>query len=42
MTRPTWDLMNNLNMYRRCQSGKLENSVYIQESLVNIPSSVIL
>lgn len=39
MTRPVWTLMNRLEMYKDCQSTSLENSVWIEERAVNIPSS---
>lgn len=41
MTRPVWALMSRLNMFKECQSDGLENSRFIEERLVNIPSSVI-
>ncbi|MGB3946582.1 MAG: LegC family aminotransferase [Bacteroidia bacterium] len=40
MTRPAWDLMNTLPMFRNCQHDGLENSKWLAERLVNIPSSV--
>lgn len=40
MTRPVWDLMNTLPMFANCQHDGLENSRWIAERLVNIPSSV--
>jgi perosamine synthetase len=40
MTRPAWILMNKLPMYKNCQAGNLENSQWIEDRLVNIPSSV--
>lgn len=40
MTRPAWKLMNELPMYKNCQSENLANSQYLQKRLVNIPSSV--
>jgi len=42
MTRPVWKLMNSLSMYSTCQTGDLSNSRWLQERLVNIPSSVII
>ena len=42
MTRPIWKLMNELEMFRDCQKADLENSKYLEERVVNIPSSVIL
>jgi len=41
MTRPAWQLMNNLPMFENCQNDDLKNSVELSERLVNIPSSVI-
>lgn len=40
MTRPVWDLMNTLSMFKQCQHDDLKNSQWIAERLVNIPSSV--
>ena len=40
MTRPVWALMNRLEMFKDCIHDNLENSIYIEERLVNIPSSV--
>lgn len=42
MTRPIWRLMNELEMFRDCQSTELKNAKYLEERVVNIPSSVIL
>lgn len=42
MTRPVWRLMNNLEMYRNSQCGKLENAQWLADRIVNIPSSVRL
>lgn len=42
MTRPIWKLMNELEMFKDCQSDSLENSKYLEERVVNIPSSVTL
>jgi perosamine synthetase len=42
MTRPAWKLMNELPMYKSCQSSDLKNAHWLEERLVNIPSSVIL
>ncbi|HTM66755.1 MAG TPA: LegC family aminotransferase [Flavipsychrobacter sp.] len=39
MTRPAWTLMNKLPMYQHCLSGKLSNALWLEERLVNIPSS---
>jgi perosamine synthetase len=40
MTRPVWELMHRLPMFQNCYKGNLENSIYLEERLVNIPSSV--
>ncbi|WFP48596.1 LegC family aminotransferase [Methylomonas sp. EFPC3] len=42
MTRPLWELMSDLPMYRHCQTDGLENSRRLAERLVNVPSSVVL
>ncbi|MFA6412701.1 MAG: LegC family aminotransferase [Syntrophales bacterium] len=39
-TRPVWRLMNNLSMYRHCQCTPLETAPWLEDRLVNIPSSV--
>lgn len=41
MTRPSWTLLNKLKMFNHCINDGLANSSYIEEHLVNIPSSVI-
>ena len=40
MTRPIWKLMNNLSFYSSAQTGSLENAKWLEERVVNIPSSV--
>ena len=40
MTRPIWKLMNSLPMYRKCIADELENSKWLEERIVNLPSSV--
>lgn len=42
MTRPIWQLMNKLPMFAHCQTDGLENTVWFEERVVNIPSSVRL
>ena len=42
MTRPIWRLMNELEMYKDCQKDELKNAKYLEQRVVNIPSSVIL
>jgi len=39
MTRPIWRLMNELEMFKDCQSAELKNAKYLEERVVNIPSS---
>lgn len=41
MTRPIWRLMNELEMFKTCQCGDLRNAKWLEERVVNIPSSVI-
>jgi aminotransferase in exopolysaccharide biosynthesis len=40
MTRPIWRLMNELSMFENCQSDGVRTSKYLEERIVNIPSSV--
>lgn len=40
MTRPIWKLMNNLSIYCEAQTGNLENAMWLEDRVVNIPSSV--
>ena len=42
MTRPIWALMNKLPMFESCQCGPLENSQWLEDRVVNLPSSVRL
>lgn len=42
MTRPAWTLMNKLPMFANSQCDGLINASFIEERLVNIPSSVII
>jgi dTDP-4-amino-4,6-dideoxygalactose transaminase len=39
MTRPIWQLMHKLPMFRDCFKDKQENAQYLEERIVNIPSS---
>lgn len=39
MTRPVWQLMNRLPMYQNCLAGSLENAEWLEQRVVNIPSS---
>ena len=38
MTRPIWELMNRLPMFSHCQTDALENSIWLADRVVNIPS----
>jgi perosamine synthetase len=40
MTRPIWKLMTELPMYKGFQRDELTNSYWLQDRVVNIPSSV--
>lgn len=40
MTRPVWALMNRLDMFRASQCGNLDNAIWLESRVVNIPSSV--
>ena len=39
MTRPIWKLMNHLQMFKNCQTDDLKNAIWLEERVVNIPSS---
>jgi perosamine synthetase len=41
-TRPVWRLMNHLSMYNKVWNDGLVNSNWLEERIVNLPSSVIL
>jgi len=40
MTRPIWTLMSRLPMFKDCQTDGLKNSLWLEDRVVNIPSSV--
>jgi len=42
MTRPIWKLMHRLPMYQNCFRDSQTNAEYLESTIVNIPSSVIL
>jgi perosamine synthetase len=42
MTRPIWKLMNKLHMFENSECDDLKNSNWLEERVVNIPSSVTL
>jgi dTDP-4-amino-4,6-dideoxygalactose transaminase len=39
-TRPAWRLMNKLKMFQNAQCSDLSNAIEIENTLVNLPSSV--
>ena len=39
MTRPVWRLMNTLPMFSNCLKGDLTRSEYLQNKIINIPST---
>ena len=39
MTRPVWQLMHRLPMFKNALKGPLNNSEYIEKHLINLPSS---
>ncbi len=41
MTRPVWELMNRLPMFKNCQTGDLSDAEWLADRIVNIPGSVI-
>lgn len=41
MTRPIWRLMNKLDIYKDARCGDLSNSLWLEERVVNISSSII-
>ncbi len=41
-TRPVWRLMPHLSVYRHCQCTAIETAQWLEDRLVNIPSSVRL
>lgn len=40
MTRPIWQLMYRLPMFMDCQRDNQKNAIFLEERIVNIPSSV--
>lgn len=40
MTRPIWRLMNKLPMFEQCQKSDLSQAEWLEQRVVNIPSSV--
>ena len=42
MLRPIWVLMNKLPMFKESQCGDLSNTDWLEQRVVNIPSSVVI
>jgi perosamine synthetase len=42
MTRPIWTMMNKLKMFNNAQCGPLENSEWLEQRIVNIPSTGVM
>jgi len=40
ITRPIWQLMYRLPMYKDCFRDNQKNALFLEERIVNIPSSV--
>ncbi len=40
MTRPIWELMNRLPMFKDCETDGLQNTIWFADRVVNLPSSV--
>ncbi len=40
MTRPIWELMNRLPMFKDCETDGLQNTAWFADRVVNLPSSV--
>ena len=40
MTRPAWQIMNRLEMFKGCETDGLKHTQWLEERIVNIPSSV--
>ncbi|MCK5541280.1 MAG: LegC family aminotransferase [Desulfobacterales bacterium] len=38
-TRPAWQLMSDLKMFKDCQKGELDNAKWLRDRIVNLPSS---
>ena len=42
MARPVWELMNRLPMFAHCQTDNLQNSIWLADRVVNIPSAAVI
>jgi perosamine synthetase len=40
MTRPVWQLMFQLSMYKECQKDNQQNAQFLADRLINLPSSI--
>lgn len=38
-SRPVWTLMNKLPMYRHCACGPIPNALWLEDRIINLPSS---
>ena len=41
-TRPIWTLMNKLNIFEESQCGELPNAEWLEQRVVNLPSSALI
>lgn len=41
-TRPIWELMSRLNMFKDCETDGIKNCIWLADRIVNIPSGVRL
>lgn len=42
MTRPVWEPMNTLPMFAHCQTDGLQNTKWLADRIINLPSSAII
>jgi aminotransferase in exopolysaccharide biosynthesis len=42
MTRPVWEPLNRLSMYAHCQTDGLENTEWLSDRIMNVPSSAVI
>jgi perosamine synthetase len=41
-TRPIWTLMNKLSMFADCECDELSNAIWLEDRVVNLPSSMLI
>lgn len=41
LTRPIWQLLNKLNIFNKCYTDELKNAQWLENRVVNLPSSAI-